>query len=226
MSLHSKLIATLPIALVCLLSDVSAAEEQRINIVGPVAQGVNGPESKPKAMWEVVPLTSSEQTIKAGERKTLHFDCTPGSTTLLAFDARISRRKLEGSAAVLELLVNGTPVAAERLVNKELHYTGLGDRTFPYFEIPDRPGKPPCWELFYSPDYESSNLRGPRQIQQGNACSYVFDVTDLVAGKGQNEIVLVNHGDKIRGVSKDSMSIAFRHVKLSLKRSSPGAAGD
>lgn len=158
-------------------------------------------------------LSLEEGALDAGEEKTWSVDVWPGTPVLLSLEARIGWHKLAGSAAIMELEVNGVPVADEMLINKPDTFTYADGREFAYYG--KEPGAHSCWTLFYSPDFESSNKPGSGyQVLDGQAYVYVFDITQLVQPERANTITLANRGEPVRDKLRQAVPLVFRRVRL------------
>ncbi len=86
----------------------------------------------------------------------------------LAFEARIQTRYATGSAAALQVAVNGLPTSIERLRNKPQHYLFSGGRRVGWYSSADA-----AWVLpYYAWDRQD--------VAEGQAHEFVLDVTNLI----------------------------------------------
>jgi hypothetical protein len=153
-----------------------------------------------------------------GEQRVWSFDAAPESIVLLSLEARIAWENLAGSAQILELNINEAPVTDEALINKPIMLTYVDGRSWSYYS-PAGPGLPPYWMLFYSPDYESNNVRGSKyQVLEGQAYLYMFDISPLILVGQVNQVTLRNRGELFRDAQNQPIPLAVRQVKL-LKQS-------
>jgi hypothetical protein len=164
--------------------------------------------------WSILPLALQEDTLYTGEQRAWSFDIPSEGTILLSLEARIAWDKLAGSAHILELTVNGTPVTSEMLINKPITCTYADGRSYDYYK-PIKLGSPSYWMLFYSPDYESNNVRGSKyQVLEGQAYLYMFDITKLVRQGQVNRIIASNQGEPVRDIWNKPIPLTLRQVKL------------
>lgn len=156
-----------------------------------------------------------QDVLYLGEQRIWSFDASSEDIILLSMEARIDWHKLAGSANILELTVNEKPVTSELLVNKPITYTFADGRRYVYYKPVYEGGDFYCWEVFYSPDYESNNVWGSRyQVLEGQAYLYIFDITHLVWPSQLNKIILSTRGEHIQHTNNRVVPLTIRQVKL------------
>jgi hypothetical protein len=108
-----------------------------------------------------------------------------GRDAVVAFSARLDYPKVAGYTAALRLLVNGTPLTAERLANKPQKCLARGGQVYTLI-AGER------LSIYYSPDLKSPDSDPNYGLMDGvKACDFGLRVTDLVKA-GENTLNLEN----------------------------------
>ena len=164
--------------------------------------------------WSRTPL-AAQDTLYPGEQRVWSFDASSEGITFLSLETHIDWDKLAGSANLLELTVNGSPITGEMLVNKPITFNFADGQSQAYYRLRDESTAQFLWTVFYSPDYESNNVPGSGYyVLEGQACFYIFDITQLVQSGQVNKITLSNRGEPERQVTKRPIPLVLRQAKL------------
>jgi hypothetical protein len=127
-------------------------------------------------------------TLARGEKQAFTFAllALPADRdAMLVFSARLDHPKVAGHTPALRLLVNGTPLAAERLANKPQKCPSRGGQIYTL-------AGGERLSIYYSPDFKSPDLDPGYGLLNGvKACDFALRVTDLVK-LGANALILEN----------------------------------
>ncbi len=195
-----------------------------IALVSPTATPTAFPPATPtpaaapvthgSAKWSITPLTAQD-ILYQGEQRVWSFDASSEGITLLSMEAHIDWSNLAGAANLLELTVNENPIIGEMLINKPGVYNYADGQSEAYYRLRGESTSQFLWTVFYSPDYESNNVRGSGyQVLEGQACLYLFDITQLVQPGQGNKITLSNRGEPEQRVTKRPIPLMLRQIKL------------
>lgn len=151
------------------------------------------------------PTTSPSLTVPYGEDVKTSLDAPATSEVYLTMTARADSKELGGGRSFMRIQVNGKPITAERLVNKDLNLTyGDGVKTTYYSKNMS------AWYLFFSPDFVGyDNPKLADHILEGSAYVYKFDVSDLVNKGAPNEVTIENIADEVAAQYSDPKTIEF-----------------
>jgi hypothetical protein len=169
-------------------------------------------------------LANSTETLATGLNLTNGSSVTwnvsmPSSGTIrLSFDGRIDYPSTAGNSTILEVLVNGTPVTAAHLFNKDTLYTYVNrGGTENYYALRGAGWGQAAkyWGLFWSPDFVSNNTSSDYYYVQGaKAYAFVMNVSGLINYGQVNTIQLINRGGWVQSATGNSPTIALRDVKV------------
>lgn len=167
-------------------------------------------------------LANSTETLASGLNLTNGSSVTwnvsmPSSGTIrLSFDGRINYGSTAGNSTILEVLVNGVPVTAAHLYNKDSLYTYPNrGGTENYYALRGSGQAAKYWGLFWSPDFTSNNTSSNYYYVQGaNAYNFVMTITGLVSYGQVNTIQLVNRGGWVQSATGHSPTIALQNVQV------------
>lgn len=166
-------------------------------------------------VWSIIPLSLQEETLAVGQQKEWTFDQADGDIFLLFMEARTDWESLAGNHYGMELVVNGRTVTGEYVINKPEQFTFADGRAYPYYRKQGTFSPAAYWSLFYSPDFESNNVRGSQyQVLDGQAYLYVFDITPLVKRGERNTVVMRNRGEEVQDYLKRPVPLHVRQVRV------------
>lgn len=158
---------------------------------------------------------AAELRLEPGKAQTLTFTVpagAQGARLALSLLARLDSPTLGGSTYSMEVTVNGTPVEADRLLNKPLDTEMLSGLRLDWFGGEG-------WRVAYSPDYEACNRTDqPACLVGGHAYDFVFDLAGLLR-EGANQLAIRHSEARIPNalVLKDLALVAAPARVLSLE---------
>lgn len=164
--------------------------------------------------WSVTSLEIDEFPVPEGQIREWTFSLPRTNAALLSLEARIDARRPAGSLPILGITLNDTPIPGKALINKPDTYTVAGRGGYPYYQVDSR-RQSGTWAVFLSPDYDTHNLPGPRYaVDEGDAYSYIFDVSKIVRRDTVNVLRIINHHDVSSPRRGDPMHLVIRHMKV------------
>ncbi|HYR11240.1 MAG TPA: hypothetical protein VEQ60_25895 [Longimicrobium sp.] len=162
---------------------------------------------------------ASGLNLTNGSSVTWNVSMPSSGTIRLSFDGRINYGSTAGNSTILQLKVNGTPVTANLLFNKDSIYTypNRGNLKENYFANrgagwgqADR-----YWGLFWSPNFTANNSSSNQYyVSGGKAYNYVLTITGLVNYGQVNTIEMVNQGAWVQSATGNSPTIVLQNVKV------------
>jgi len=130
-------------------------------------------------------LKSLEVNVGGKQQLTFTTPRTPeGREAVLTLQARLAHEKPAGYTDAMRLILNGTPLDANRLVNKKPTEERVDGKT-KSMAAGDR------FTVDYSPDFESPDKHPVYALRRGRACLFDLRVGDLLK-EGANTLVVEN----------------------------------
>jgi hypothetical protein len=135
----------------------------------------------------------SEVKLEPGEEETFRFvapEVPEGRDAVLTLSARLDTPKVAGHTSALRLVLNGTPVGGDRLLNRPLRVQARGGQVYSM-------AAGDSLTTYYSPDFESPDDHPHYGLTGGvKACRFKLRVSDLTSGHlavmQEHDVVLGN----------------------------------
>jgi len=146
-----------------------------------------GTDGVPPERADRLPLFD-EVRLQRGEKKEMTITAPPapeGKLAVLFLKARLDTERVAGHTPALRLVLNGTPLTGERLVDKPMRVLSRNGAIYSMY-AGER------MTTYYAPDFEKADRDTYYGLQEGvKACEFQINVTDLLR-EGENMLLVEN----------------------------------